>query len=50
MVDQVPHFLGADFEVLRRGLAAINDGRDAASRAERFGPGAPGQDARNCVE
>ena len=31
MVDQVFHFLGVDFEVLRRGLPAINDGRNAAA-------------------
>ena len=50
MVDQVFHFLGVDLEVLRRGLPAINDGRDATAGSERFGPGAPAQDAGNCVE
>ena len=50
MVDQVLHFLGVDFEVLRRGLPAIDDGRNTAPGAERFGPGAPAQDAGSCVE
>ena len=43
MVDEVFHLLGVDFQVLRLGLAAINDGRDAAGGAERFGPGPPRQ-------
>ena len=50
MVNEVFHFLGVDFEVLRLGLPAIDDGRNAAAGAERFGPGPPAQDAGSCVE
>ena len=50
MVDQVFHFLGVDLEVLRLGLPAVNDGRDAAGGAECFGPGAPRQRAGSCVQ
>ena len=50
MVNQVFHFLGVDFQVLRLGLPAIDDGRDAPGGAERFGPGPPAQDAGGCVE
>ena len=50
MVDQVLHFFGVDFEVLRRGLPAVDDGRDTATGTERFGPGTPRQDAGNCIE
>jgi hypothetical protein len=50
MVDQVFHFLGVDFDVLRRGLPAINDGRNAPSGTESFGSGPPAQDTRTCIE
>ena len=43
MVNQVFHFLGVDLEVLRLGLPAVNDGRNAAGGAQFFGPGAPAQ-------
>src|ERR1039458_10229644 len=41
MVDQVFHFLGVDFDVLRRHLPAINDGWDAPSGTESLGSGPP---------
>ena len=50
MVNEVFHFLGVDLEVLRLGLPAIDDGRDAAGGAERFGPGPPAQHAGSCVK
>ena len=50
MVNQVFHLLGVDLQVLRLGLPAIDDGRNAAGGAERFGPGPPAQHAGSCVE
>ena len=40
MVQQVGKFLGVDFQILRRGLAAVNGGGHAAGRAEFFDFGA----------
>ena len=50
MVDEVFHFLGVDFQVLRLGLAAVNDGRDAPGGAQFLGPAAPRQRAGKCVQ
>ena len=50
MVDEVFHFLGIDLEILRWRLPAIDDGRNPAVGPERFGPGAPAQEAGSCFE
>ena len=41
MLDQVANFLGADLQVLRLGLPAINDGGDAPGGAQFLCPAAP---------
>ena len=39
MVDEIFKFLGADFQALRFGVAAVDHGRNAPLGAEFFGPG-----------
>ena len=46
MVDQVLHLLGVDLEILRLGLAAVNDGGNAAGRAKFLGSSARGPAVR----
>ena len=49
MVNEVLHFAGLNFEPLGFGLAAIDDGGDAAFGAQFFSAGAPSEVTRHCV-
>ena len=50
MMDEVGDFAGADFEVLGRGLAAINDGGDAAGGAQLLYFAAARLRSRECFQ
>ena len=50
MMNQILHFLGADFQILRLGLATVNHGRDTPEAAQFFSAGAPRQRSRKCIE